>query len=211
MPCTDSYVVVPSPTFKKFPVYIRLFFILEMLYAEFVSRVAQLNDPDLSDAKFHVDLELFILEVIRSHFSKDIEYYSTIVGRDVAIEMAKQYVGKRAGDKLNIDWRRLAASRGTRILIKSHDGNFQSVWNTDSEDLWFSSNRPDMLRAVKGRIDSIKGDISYEDIMIFEYDDQGRRKLGVPLIEYLAAKQPKRPRRENAAVFVTHVTAMKKQ
>lgn len=205
-----------------------------MLYAEYVQRIGMLNDPDLSDEKFNAGLEMFILDVIRSHFSKNSDDYSTVAGKDTAIQMAKQYLGERAGDKLNIDWRRLAALRGTRIMFWIRS---KKTIDEKTIDFWFKA-RPeaDMMAALLDKIDSVRGANKDDDIWIFEFDDQGRRKLGVTLPEYKAARQPKRRRErprttfgdlpddvrglieqnlghslpsENAAIFVTHVASTK--
>lgn len=203
-----------------------------MLYAEYVQRIGMLNDPDLSDEKFNAGLEMFILDVIRSHFSKNSDYYSTVTGKDDAIQMAKQYLGGRAGDKLNIDWRRLAALRGTRIKFWIRSNSVDKTI-----DFWFKArSEADMMAALLDKIDSDRGATKDDDIWIFEFDDQGRQKLGVTLTEYKAARQPKRRRQrqrptfgdlpdgvrglieknlghslpsENAAIFVTHVASTK--
>lgn len=142
---------------------------------------------------------MFILDVIRSHFSKNSDDYSTVAGKDTAIQMAKQYLGERAGDKLNIDWRRLAALRGTRIMFWIRS---KKTIDEKTIDFWFKA-RPeaDMMAALLDKIDSVRGANKDDDIWIFEFDDQGRRKPGVTLPEYKAARQPKRRRQRPRPTF----------
>ena len=64
---------------------------------EYVQRIGIINDPNMSDKDFKSGLEKFVADVIKSfRRSKDVDSYSSVTKKDIAIEYAKQYLAERA-------------------------------------------------------------------------------------------------------------------
>ena len=189
-----------------------------MKYFEYVSRIGMINDPNMSDEDFKSGLEKFVADVIKSHFeeAKDVDSYSTVTRKDIAIEYAEAYLAERAkkvGVDLNIDWVQLARDRGTRIEITGRY-NFNNTWNTNGEDMWIrkQDSQQKFFQLLMQRIGKIRGDNTDEDIYVFEFEF-GNKTPGIRLDLYRVEHMPTSVLRSiqrfvgpGPAMFITHVS-----
>ena len=190
-----------------------------MKYFEYVSRIGMINDPKMTDEDFKSGLEKFVADVIESHFAeaKDVDSYSTVTKKDIAIEYAEQYLAERAkkvGVDMNIDWVQLARERGTRVEITGRY-NFKNTWKTRGEDMWIRDQGSEkrFFQLLMQRIEKIRGDNTDEDIYVFEFESNDRRRPGIQLKLYRLQQMSTdvlgsvqgylEPR---PAMFITHVS-----
>lgn len=154
-----------------------------MRYAEYISRIGLMNDPNLSTEDFKQKLDSFKKDVISSRFDKDDAKYSDVTGRELAFESAKDYLRVLSGkhkididDELNVNWYDIAHNYGLSIKITGRS-HFNNSWNTDEESRWFR-NGPNQHHRILVWIEKIRNENSDEDITVYYLLPQYTKRIG---------------------------------